>query len=87
VRELENALERGTVLARGLAIEPEDLLLAESTVNAATATDGSLQASVDTAAAERVRAALAAAGGNRTEAARALGIDRTTLYRLMKRLG
>ena len=32
------------------------------------------------------RAALAAAGGNRVDAATALGVDRTTLYRLMKRL-
>ena len=87
VRELENALERGVVLARGERIECEDLLLAETTVVSAPRADGSLQASMDAAATARVRAALDAAGGNRAEAARALGIDRTTLYRLMKRLG
>jgi len=87
VRELENAVERGVVLARNVSIEPEDLLLAESTVTATHAADGSLQASMDSAAAARIRSALETAGGNRAEAARALGIDRTTLYRLMKRLG
>jgi transcriptional regulator of acetoin/glycerol metabolism len=35
----------------------------------------------------RIKAALDAAGGNRIEAATMLGVDRTTLYRLMKRLG
>ncbi|HYL57877.1 MAG TPA: sigma-54 dependent transcriptional regulator [Candidatus Acidoferrales bacterium] len=47
---------------------------------------GTLQATLDRAASVRIRAALAAAGGNRIEAASALGVDRTTLYRLMKRL-
>jgi DNA-binding NtrC family response regulator len=87
VRELENAVERGVVLARGATIEPEDLLLSESTVGASPAVGGSLQDSLDGAAAARIKAAIDAAGGNRAEAARALGIDRTTLYRLMKRLG
>jgi two-component system NtrC family response regulator len=48
--------------------------------------EGTLQASLDRAATVRIRAALAAAGGNRVDAATALGVDRTTLYRLMKRL-
>ena len=54
---------------------------------AAAGSDGTLQESLDRAAAARIRAALTAAGGNRVEAARALGIERTTLYRMMKRLG
>jgi len=87
VRELENAVERGVVLTRGATIEPEDLLLSEATVGASAPADGTLQSSLDAAAIARIQAALDAAGGNRAEAARTLGIDRTTLYRLMKRLG
>ncbi len=48
---------------------------------------GTLQECLDQAATERIRSALAAVNGNRLEAAAALGVDRTTLYRLMKRLG
>jgi two-component system NtrC family response regulator len=92
VRELENAVERGVVLARGNEVTPEDLLLSESTGAprggaVAQPHDGSLQSALDGATADRIRAALDAAHGQRAEAARALGIDRTTLYRLMKRLG
>jgi len=47
---------------------------------------GTLQETLDRAATERIKAALANAGGNRLDAATALGVDRTTLYRLMKRL-
>jgi DNA-binding NtrC family response regulator len=86
VRELENAIERAVVLARGAEITPEDLLLEQST-ETSTAADGTLQAALDQAAALRIRAALKAANGQRAEAARALGIERTTLYRMMKRLG
>jgi DNA-binding NtrC family response regulator len=49
--------------------------------------EGTLQATLDRAATVRIKAALDAAGGNRIEAATMLGVDRTTLYRLMKRLG
>ena len=48
--------------------------------------EGTLQATLDRAATVRIKAALAAAGGNRVDAAATLGVDRTTLYRLMKRL-
>ena len=89
VRELENAVERGVVLARGTEITPEDLLLEDTppTDAPAAAVDGTLQDCLDRAAAVRIRAALAAAGRNRAAAAQALGIERTTLYRMMKRLG
>jgi DNA-binding NtrC family response regulator len=85
VRELENAVERAVVLARGEAIVPEDLLLEEHP--AVVPADGTLQEALDRSAAACIRAALDDARGQRTDAARALGIDRTTLYRLMKRLG
>ena len=48
--------------------------------------EGTLQTTLDRAATVRIKAALAAAGGNRVDAATVLGVDRTTLYRLMKRL-
>jgi len=87
VRELENAIERAVVLAHGERITPEDLLLEQRPGPGELARDGTLQESLDRAAAARIRAALEAAKGNRAEAARGLGVDRTTLYRLMKRLG
>jgi DNA-binding NtrC family response regulator len=87
VRELENAVERAVVLARGEIITPEDLLLEQSGESSGGASDETLQQSLDRAAAARIRAALEAAKGQRAEAARALDVDRTTLYRMMKRLG
>ena len=86
VRELENAVERAVVLARGETIGPEDLLL-EERAGPAPAGDGTLQESLDRAAATRIKSAIASAAGNRAEAARLLGVDRTTLYRMMRRLG
>jgi two-component system response regulator HydG len=87
VRELENAIERAVVLGRGDTITPEDLLLEQARAGGAVADAGTLQDALDAAAAARIRSALAAAGGERTAAARTLGVDRTTLYRLMRRLG
>jgi DNA-binding NtrC family response regulator len=58
--------------ARGASLEPRG---------------GTLQEAVDRATEERVRAALLETGGRRAEAARVLGVERTTLYRLMKRFG
>jgi DNA-binding NtrC family response regulator len=87
VRELENAIERAVVLARSEAITPEDLLLEQGLASPTTGGDGTLQESLDRAAAARIRAALETAKGQRAEAARTLGIERTTLYRMMKRLG
>jgi len=93
VREIENVIERAVVLARGPEITPEDMLLAETLAlpaghgTSAAPARATLQEHLDRAAAERVRSAVDEAGGNRAEAARSLGIDRTTLYRTMKRLG
>jgi DNA-binding NtrC family response regulator len=86
VRELENAVERGAVLARSDAIEIEDLLLGTSASSSARAGEG-LQDVLDAAAADHVRAVLGEVAGKRVEAARRLGVDRTTLYRLMKKYG
>jgi DNA-binding NtrC family response regulator len=89
VRELENAIERGVVLARGDLLELTDVALDSRVASGASASDttGSLQGFLERAAAERIRSALAEAGGVKAEAARRLAIDRTTLYRLMRRYG
>ncbi len=86
VRELENAVERAAVLARGDSITPEDLLLEQGVESVSGAMSGTLQESIDQVVASRIAAAVDAARGNRAEAARRLGIDRATLWRLMKRL-
>ncbi|MEZ4429505.1 MAG: sigma-54 dependent transcriptional regulator [Nannocystaceae bacterium] len=85
VRELENTLERGVVLARGELIERSDVILPEPSGVAPGGPRRTLQAHLDEAARARVEEALREAGGVRVDAARALGVERTTLYRLMKR--
>ncbi len=90
VRELENAIERGVVLARSDVIELADVSLgAGSGEKSEPLSEGgeSLQGFLEHAAAERIRKALADADGVKAEAARRLAIDRTTLYRLMRRYG
>ena len=49
--------------------------------------EGTLQEFLDSAASIRIKRAMEAAQGNRNAAAAALGIDRPTLLRLMRRLG
>jgi DNA-binding NtrC family response regulator len=94
VRELENVLERGVVLARGDRIGTDDLLLEASDAGstpeggdeiAPASAAASLQDFLDGAAADRIRRVLAESGGKRVEAARRLGVDRATLWRLMRR--
>lgn len=86
VRELENAIERGSVLARTQTVRPEDLLL-QGPPSHPTSGAGTLQECLDEATAQRIRQALQSCKGQRAEAAKLLGVERTTLYRLMKRLG
>ena len=90
VRELENLVERAAVLARDDRISLEDLLIEASPAVGEAAADGpelTLQAHLDRAAERRIRGALARCEGRRAEAARSLGVERTTLYRLMKKFG
>ena len=90
VRELENTIERGVVLARRERIELEDLLIdvnTESPPHEAGIQNENLQTFLDRAAADHVRAVLKEVGGARGEAAKRLGIERTTLYRLMRKYG
>ncbi len=93
VRELENILERGLALADGGAISPEALNLvppgSAATDDAADAADGDggLQAMLDRAETRAIRDALERAGGNKTAAARLLGITFRSLRYRLERLG
>ncbi len=69
------------------ATETETIAREEAPSGTPVAMDGTLQEFLDRAAALRIRKAIDFAKGNRNAAAAALGIDRTTLYRLMRRLG
>jgi DNA-binding NtrC family response regulator len=84
VRELENTIERGVVLCRGERITRDDLLLGSDSPEPSEA---GLQAFLDRAAADYIRKVLHETGSVRIEAARRLGIDRTTLYRLVRKYG
>jgi DNA-binding NtrC family response regulator len=85
VRELSNAVERAVVVCRGKLISPEDL---PPEVTGAAATRGG---TYQEAMAEFERALLASelerTGGDRREAARALGVSLATLYRRIEKLG
>ena len=86
VRELQNTIERGVVLAREEVMQRDDLLIGFATGEARLA-ETTLQGYLDQQAARHIEAVLQSAGGVKQDAARALGIERTTLYRLMKKYG
>ena len=96
VRELENTIERGVVMASGELVELDDLLLrppgaprsahsGPATEEGAPGTDLTLQALLERATRDHLRSVLSTARGVRSDAARLLGVDRTTLYRLMRK--
>ncbi len=82
VRELENLLEAAAALASGDRVEADDVRLA---LGADRAPAGSGGGTLDEVLRAHVTGTLERHGGNRAAAARALGIDRTTLYRMLLR--
>jgi two-component system NtrC family response regulator len=88
VRELRNAMERAAVLAPLAVLSAADFafLTGESTP-ASDWLAGDLPGAVARLETEMIRRALAACGGNRTEAARRLNIHRQLLYEKMRRYG
>ena len=84
VRELENSVERAVVLADDSEIGPDDLMLSQSTK---TASDKTLAAYLDTVTKNFVAETLKNCHGIKVDACKQLGIERTTLYRLIKKYG
>jgi DNA-binding NtrC family response regulator len=100
VRELENVLEYAVAVCKGQTILPEDLpgevgAAAPHSSGAGPRAHGPLppppngthRAGAEAADAARVRGALEACRWRRNEAARVLGMSRTTLWRRMRELG
>ncbi len=90
VRELRNVIERACVLTRSDLIGPDDLDTTGDQVQlpqSAAAADTDLPGAVAQLEEAMIRRALEAAGGNRTEAARRLSINRQLLYTKMQRYG
>jgi sigma-54 dependent transcriptional regulator, acetoin dehydrogenase operon transcriptional activator AcoR len=86
VRELKNAMEFALIHCRGSVIQVEDLP-PELTDTGYFNNSPSIPAVKYQDEKEQLQAALIAARGNRTSAARILGISRATLYRRMAELG
>ena len=92
VRELENIIERAVILSPGPAIDPEDLnlnidemLRIDQVDLDRLASGGSLRVQIEQKEMQSLTNALQKAAGNISEAARLLGMARSTLfYRLKK---
>jgi len=95
VRELENVIERAVSLAHGPLILPEDLpeviRKTETVPVGGMAGKGSQRdealITLDEMAKQHLVKVLAETGGNKVRAAKILGIDRRTLYRMAERYG
>jgi DNA-binding NtrC family response regulator len=93
VRELENCVERAVVLCRKSVISPDDLppgllqALAAPTGALAAPRGATLAAALEGPERQIILAGLEAHEGNRQETADDLGINRTTLYKKMKKYG
>jgi PAS domain S-box-containing protein len=82
VRELLNLVERAVILCRGDLIEPEHL---PAGLRHAQTDTPPASAGHTIPPADQLRNVLKTCNGNRSAAARALGVNRTTLWRWLKR--
>jgi DNA-binding NtrC family response regulator len=99
VRELENVVERAAVLSRGEIIVPEHLAFGARSPRPSSPAVApmarseqappsiDLDTQLDDLERHELVAALARCGGNKALVARSLGVQRTTLYYRLKRLG
>ena len=92
VRELMNAVERGVVLARTEYLDEQDLTIIQNNATPATQTLPVLDYSDTDMTLEQVERAailrtLELAAGNKSKAARQLGITRKTLHKKLKKYG
>jgi len=87
VRELANVIERAVVLGRGPNLSVDDLPVAITSKDSVTCLDSlSYSESIEAYRRDLILSALSEAKGNRAAAAKALGLQRTYLSRLIKTL-
>jgi transcriptional regulator with PAS, ATPase and Fis domain len=84
VRELEHAIEHAVALSRSELVMPEDLPL-EAQRERAPLTLPARDLTLDQVKHWYISKVLEETGGNKVHAAERLGIDRATLYRMLKR--
>jgi len=100
IRELENAIERAVIIASGRQIELEDLPEAIGGKSVSLSSDGrqesngdasriwfEMPATIDEIEREAIEATLHFTKGDKSRAARLLGIGRKTLYRKLEQYG
>jgi DNA-binding NtrC family response regulator len=88
VRELKHAVEQAAVFADGDVLKPTDFraLWARAQMLLTSEEPRGTRASLDDVTPEKLEEALKRTGGNRLEAARQLGISRSSLYRVLRRM-
>lgn len=91
VREIRNAMERAAVLVRGGQVTSADLAFLQEAGSSTAGTidwpDEDLPSAVARLEEMLIRRALERSGGNRSEAAKMLNINRQSLYAKLKRYG
>jgi two-component system response regulator HydG len=91
VRELMNAVERGVVLSTSEYLDEEDLplILDDSVLPGEISSEGAIKAEMPLDEVEKatILRTLDLTGGNKSEAARRLGITRRTLHKKLKLYG
>ncbi len=85
VRELRNVLERASALSDGKLIEARDLFLSQG--KKTTTIEGLSGKTLEEIEKAAIQATLKSCAGNKTEAAKQLGIAYSTLYEKMKKYG
>lgn len=87
VRELRNRIERAVALSEAEELTAADLFPEGVLEPPPGLRDASLEGALDDAARQAIEDALRRASGSRSEAARLLGVSRTTLWKRMRDLG
>jgi transcriptional regulator of acetoin/glycerol metabolism len=83
IRQLQHMMERLTILAPGGRI---DQAAVKQSIEQMDSRESASESLADTET-EQIRRVLAATNGNKSRAAKILGIERKTLYRKLERMG